>query len=316
MSISYFLSGMVNPCDGILLIDKNEGETSFDVVKQIRRILKIKKIGHAGTLDPFATGLLIILLGQGTKLSPYLMAGDKIYRATMRLGLETDTKDLTGRVVRERPVPEFESEYIKEKALEFVGEIEQVPPIFSAVNYRGRRAYEYARKGIKIDLEKRRVKIHSLEIISVDLPDVTMEVSCSSGTYIRSLASGLGKELSSGAHLKSLRRLSSGPFRVKDALNINKIERRSTDHLFQEKIIPLREALPHMKEVEVDDGTARKIRSGHQPEWGEVAIGSDLPEIDEDYVKFVKGMELVAIVKVYKSFEDEKRRFKMMRAFH
>ena len=307
---------MVKPCDGILLIDKNEGETSFDVVRQIRRILRIKKIGHAGTLDPFATGLLIMLLGQGTKLSPYLMAGDKVYRATMRLGLETDTDDLTGRVLRERPVPEFESEYIKEKALEFVGEIEQVPPIFSAVNYKGRRAYEYARKGIKIDLKKRKVKVHYLKIISIDLPDLTMEVSCSSGTYVRSLAAGLGKELRSGAHLRSLRRLSIGRFSVKDALNIDNVDIKSTDHLFQKKIIPLREALPHMTEVEVDDGTARKIRNGHQPEWREVAIGSGLPEIDEDYVKFVKGIELVAIARAYKSFGDGKGRFKTMRAFH
>lgn len=307
---------MGNPYDGILLIDKNEGETSFDVVKQIRCILKIKKVGHAGTLDPFATGLLIVLLGQGTKLSPYLMAGEKVYRATMRLGIETDTQDLTGHVVQTRPVPEFESKTIQKKASEFVGEIEQVPPIFSAVKYKGKRAYEFARKGIKIGLEKRKVKVHSLEIISVDLPDVSMEVSCSSGTYIRSIAASLGRQLRPGAHLKTLRRLSIESFTVKDALNLKKIESRPTDHLIHQKIIPLREALPHMKETEVDDRTAKRIRNGHQPEWEEIARGSDLQEVGEDYMKFVKGMELVAIVKAGKFFENEKRGFKIMRIFN
>lgn len=307
---------MGNPYDGILLIDKNEGETSFDVVKQIRRILKIKKVGHAGTLDPFATGLLIVLLGQGTKLSPYLMAGQKVYRATMRLGIETDTQDLTGHVVQTRPVPEFEAKTIQKKASEFVGEIEQVPPIFSAVKYKGKRAYEFARKGIKIGLEKRKVKVHSLEIISVDLPDVSMEVSCSSGTYIRSIAASLGRQLKPGAHLTILRRLSSEPFTVKGALNLKKIESGPTDHLIHQKIIPLREALPHMKETEVDDRMAKRIRNGHQPEWEEIAGGSDLPEAGEDYMKFVKGMELVAIVKAGEFSENGKRRFKIMRIFN
>ena len=220
-----------NPYDGIILIDKNEGESSFDVVRRLRAKVKVKKVGHAGTLDPFATGLLIILLGQGTKLSPFLMSGQKRYRATMRLGVETDTLDPTGRVIRTTHVPAFEPEQIKTNALKFVGEIEQVPPIFSAVSYKGNRAYKLARKGIKVELEKRRVRIHSVEIISIDLPEITMEISCSGGTYIRSLASDIGNKLGTGAHLSALRRLSSGPFEVKDALNTKHIRNAARDDL-------------------------------------------------------------------------------------
>lgn len=305
---------MGNSYDGIILIDKEEGKTSFDVVKAIRRLLKVKKVGHAGTLDPFATGLLIILLGQGTKLSNYLMAGDKAYQATMRLGVETDTQDLTGHVVKSCLVPEFEPEFIRKVALRFVGEIEQVPPLFSAVNYRGKRAYELARKGIKMDLQKRRVKVHSLAITSVDLPDVTMKVTCSRGTYVRSLAADLGKELGPGAHLKSLRRLCSGPFSVRDALSLEDVEHLSRDRLVPQTIIPLHEALPDMKQAKVDSGMAQRIRTGHQPGCEEVAM-ADLPRFFEGYMKLVEGEGLVAIAKVHPLLEN-KASLKIMRVFN
>ncbi len=305
---------MGNSYDGIILIDKEEGKTSFEVVKAIRRLLRVKKVGHAGTLDPFATGLLIILLGQGTKLSNYLMAGDKAYQATMRLGVETDTQDLTGHVVKRGLVPEFEPEFIRKVALRFVGEIEQVPPPFSAVNYRGKRAYELARKGIKMDLQKRRVKVHSLSITSIDLPDVTMEVTCSRGTYVRSLAADLGKELGPGAHLKSLRRLCAGPFSVKDALSLENVEHLSRDGLAPQRIIPLNDALPEMKQAKVDGGMAQRIRNGYQPGCEEVAM-VDLPRSFEGYMKLVEGEGLVAIAKVHPLLEN-KASLKIMRVFN
>ncbi|UCF56926.1 MAG: tRNA pseudouridine(55) synthase TruB [Deltaproteobacteria bacterium] len=307
---------MGNPYDGIILIDKDEGKTSFDVVKKVRRLLRVKKAGHAGTLDPFATGLLIVLLGQGTKLSPYLTVEYKVYQATMRLGVETDTQDLTGRVVKTSSVPEFELESIRRIALGLVGEIEQVPPLFSAINYKGKRAYELAREGIKIDLQKRKVRVHSLQIASVDLPDVTVKVTCSSGTYVRSLAADLGKRLGPGAHLKSLRRLASGPFKVEDALNLEEMEALSRDHIFQEKIVPLCEALPHMMEAQVDDPMAQRIRNGYQPEWEGVSAGADPPNFFEGYMKLAKGGELVAIVKVRYLSGDDGRRLKIMRVFN
>ena len=300
--------------DGIILIDKEKGMTSFDVVKAVRRLVKVKKVGHAGTLDPFATGLLIILLGQGTKLSNYLMAGNKVYQATMRLGVETDTQDLTGHIVKQCEVPQLEPEFINKVARRFEGEIEQVPPLFSAVNYRGKRAYALARKGIKMDLQKRRVKVHSLAITSIDLPDVTMRVTCSRGTYVRSLAADLGKELGPGAHLKSLRRFGSGPFNVKDALSLEDVEHLSRHCLVTQSVIPLHEALPDMRQTKVDGGMAERIRNGHQPASEEVAL-ADLPRSFEGYTKLVAGGGLVAIAKVHPLVKD-KASLKIMRVFN
>ncbi|MFC1534813.1 tRNA pseudouridine(55) synthase TruB [Thermodesulfobacteriota bacterium] len=298
------------------MIDKNEGETSFNVVRRLRRILNLKKIGHSGTLDPFATGLLIILLGQGTKLSPYLMAGEKRYLATMRLGVETDTLDPTGQIVHTRPVPEFEKEEIEENILKFVGDIEQVPPVFSAVNYKGKRAYELAREGIKIELQKRVVKIHSIEIVSIDLPEITIEISCSGGTYIRSLAADMGRQLGSVAHLKSLRRLSSGPFQVRDALDSQQIDFITQVNLLKEKIIPLKDALPDMYEFRVDIETAKKIRNGYRPRWEDIADRSGFSGICEGLMKLVNGKSLVAVMEVNDSPGDKKDWVNKLRIFN
>ena len=307
---------MDKSCDGIVLIDKNQGGTSFDVVRRVRKVLKIKKVGHAGTLDPFATGLLIVLLGQGTKLSPYLMSREKKYHATLRLGIETDTQDPTGRILQRRPVPAFDPETIKEHAFCFIGEAEQTPPIFSAVRYRGKHAYEFARKGIKLDLKKRKVTIRSLEIISVDLPDVTMEVACSSGTYVRSLAADLGKKLGPGAHLNALRRLSIGPFYLKDALNLEKVGPDHAERALQDRIIPLRDAIPHLREVQVDDQLAHKIRNGYQPPWEVLRSGSPLPAVYEGEIKLVKEGTLVAIMKVPQQTDHDRVGAEILRVFH
>jgi tRNA pseudouridine55 synthase len=307
---------MVNFYDGIVLVDKNQGETSFDVVRRVRKALKIKKAGHAGTLDPFATGLLIVLLGQGTKLSPYLMSREKKYRATLRLGVETDTYDPTGRILKKRPVPEFDPDTIKEAALGFIGEAEQLPPIFSAVRYRGKRAYEFARKGIKPELKKRRVMIRSIEIISIDLPEVTMEVTCSSGTYIRSLAADLGEKLGPGAHLKALRRLSIGPFNIRDALNLEKIGLSQTEKVLKDKIIPLRDAIPHLGEVQVDEELAKKIRNGYQPQWEALKESARWPTVLENEIKLMEDRTLVAIMKVPRQTEHGGEGLEILRVFH
>jgi len=302
----------VDHYDGIILIDKEAGRTSFDVVKDIRRILKIKKVGHAGTLDHFATGLLVILLGQGTKLFSYIMCGGKKYCATMRLGVETDTHDLSGHIVQVKPVPKLDHGYIEEKASEFIGDIEQAPPIFSAVRYRGERAYKFARKGIKVEIKKRRVKIHDLKITSLDLPEVTMEISCSSGTYIRSLAADLGEKLGTGAHLKALRRLSNGPFKVQNALDPEHLRISGSNHLLRDRIIPLREALPDMVETHIDAKMALKIRHGYQPAFDEVFSNA---HSHEGVMKLIKGKELVAMANVSHPKSDRGGRLKIVRVF-
>jgi len=285
--------------DGILLIDKHEGESSYGVVKKVRSAFgksKALKVGHAGTLDPFASGLLIILVGQGTKLSSFIMSEKKVYQGTVRLGIETDTLDLTGQVIRESEVPYIKSAQITKKAQKFVGEIGQSPPAFSAIRYKGTRAYKLARKGVQMDLKRRKVTVFSFRILSVHLPEIDIEVSCSGGTYIRSLAYDLGRELGTGAHLKSLRRLASGTFEVHSALSSKNISAKANDSL-QKEVISLREALPAMAEIELDSALTGKVRNGYRPCWKEIAGGLRSADSQDEYIKLVRGDELVAIIK-------------------
>ncbi|MBW1943050.1 MAG: tRNA pseudouridine(55) synthase TruB [Deltaproteobacteria bacterium] len=307
---------MGNPRDGIILVDKGVGESSFDVVRKIKKALGIKKVGHAGTLDPFATGLLIVLVRQGTKLAPYLMSGKKTYRGTLRLGVETDTQDPTGQTVSTRPVPEISLEEIRRHALGFIGEIEQVPPAFSAVKHQGKRAYEFARKGIAIDLKKRRVRIHSLEVLGVSLPEITFQVVCSGGTYVRTLAADLGKQMGPGAHLRELRRLGNGPFRVQDALHSEEIETPRSRSVLEDGIIPLRNALPDMAEVHTDGVMAKRIRNGYHPGCKELAGGSKKNAYLKDFVKIVSGREMIAIAEGCASPGEDKVLFKVQRVFN
>ncbi len=309
---------MEYPIDGILLIDKHEGETSYDVVKKAKHVFnarKALKVGHAGTLDPFATGLLIILLGQGTKLSNFLMAGEKKYLATMRLGVETDTLDPTGRVVRTSVVPQLTPGEIRGKAKAFIGNIEQMPPRFSAVKYKGTRAYKLARKGLDVDLKKRIVTVYSLEIMSVQLPDVTMKVNCSKGTYIRSLAADMAMELGTGGHLISLRRIAIGSFEVSNALSSSVLLQTGVRALLRDKIIPLRAALPGMYEIQVGETLAKKVRNGYQPTLKELNKGLSTSDCKDGYVKLMSADELVAIMKLKENGGIGYERLKIERVF-
>ncbi|MBU0733067.1 MAG: tRNA pseudouridine(55) synthase TruB [Proteobacteria bacterium] len=297
---------MEHAADGILLVDKGSGETSHGVVKKVRSVFrrgKSVKVGHAGTLDPFATGLLIILLGQGTKLSRFIMSGEKVYLATVELGVETDTFDPTGKVVRSSDVPDLSTEYIREKANRFVGKIHQVPPIYSAVRYKGERAYKLARRGQRVDLKTREVTVYALRILTVDLPLITMRVRCSSGTYIRSLAADLGRDLGPGGHLRSLRRLKSGPFEVEDALPSAEIAREAREQSLSRRVIPIREAIPDIGEIVVQADLAEKVRNGYQPTWEDLISGSERKicineDFHEGWIKLANDGKLVAIMKV------------------
>jgi len=306
---------MGDGCSGILLVDKQEGETSFDVVRKVRRASGVRKVGHTGTLDPFATGLLVVLLGEATKLSPFLMAGEKHYRGTLRLGIETDTLDPTGRVVKTSPVPPLEHGFIKACALGFTGEIEQTPPRFSALKYQGKRAYALARKGVPVILAKRKVQIDRLEIESIDLPDVTMVVTCSGGTYLRSLAADLGEKLGPGAHLKSLRRLRSGSFTVDHAVSSRELESERRGERVQEAVIPLREALPQMEEIQIDASMASRIRAGRRPKAEELDGAPFGLPFSEKHIKLVQGKELVAITRISHDLKTGKRQVGIQRVF-
>lgn len=206
--------------EGVYLVDKPEGPSSFRMVQLVRRALSIKKVGHAGTLDPFASGLLVICVGRSsTRHISRLMEGEKEYEATMVLGVETDTQDREGNVIATRPVGDLQRDIVGTCLARFVGELEQVPPAFSALKHKGKPLYHYARKGIEIPREPRRISIRSIELIEHAGDTLRIRVICSKGTYIRTLASDIGHLLGCGAHLVALRRLRSGDFSVDDALD-------------------------------------------------------------------------------------------------
>ncbi len=275
---------------GLLLIDKPEGLTSFEVVRRARRALKIRKLGHLGTLDPFATGLLPLCLGEATKLAPYLMPGAKSYRATLKLGEATDTQDLTGRVVSQSeawPAPD----QVLQAAAQFVGEIEQAPPMYSAVHHQGQRLYKLARRGETVEVAPRRVTIYRLEVEEIALPHVTMTVQCSQGTYIRTLAADLGAALGCGAHLSALRRLAVGTFRVEEALPLATLEEAALEALTA-RVIPLAACLPGVPQVEAGPEEAAKLRQGQALS----RAGDDLEP--EELVQVLAAGELLALARV------------------
>jgi tRNA pseudouridine55 synthase len=208
----------------LLVIDKQPGPTSFDVVRQVRRRLGGMKVGHAGSLDPFASGVLILLTGKATKSSNLLLTADKKYLATLMLGSETNTLDRTGETTATAPVPDLSNEAIETAVKSFQGEWWQTPPMFSAKKKDGVRLYELARKNITIDREPIAVQLFSLEVKKVALPLLEIEVHCSKGTYIRSLAAEIGKRLGTLAHLAELRRLTCGEFVLEESLTVNQFE--------------------------------------------------------------------------------------------
>lgn len=209
--------------DGLLIIDKPAGLTSHDVVNRVRRATKTRQVGHAGTLDPMATGVLVVCVGQATRLSEYLLGHDKIYHATIRLGVETNTYDATGEIVSTRAV-NVDRAAVEQALAQLQGEVQQVPPMYSALKRAGQKLYELARQGIEIEREARSVIIHSIELCSYQAPDVTVDVRCSAGTYIRSIAHDLGTALGTGGHLTALKRTAAGPFTLDQALPLDVFE--------------------------------------------------------------------------------------------
>ncbi len=236
--VSSFPSGMV-------LVDKPAGITSFRVVQWVRRATGIKKVGHAGTLDPFATGLLVVCIGRpATRRIDGLMAGDKEYLATLRLGIETDSFDLEGTVTAETVVPALQRGQVEDCLAGFVGPQLQRPPAFSALKHQGKPLYHYARQGIQVEKEPRPVSIHELELLAFEPERLAIRVRCSKGTYIRALAADIGRALGCGAHLEALRRTRSGTFSVQDAVAGDRLaDRHLARQLLAEALIGL-EAFP------------------------------------------------------------------------
>ena len=248
---------------GLIIVDKPVGPTSHQVVSIVRRGTGVRKVGHAGTLDPRASGVLVLCIGAATRLSEYLSTASKRYQAVIRFGSSTQTYDSEGEIL-EQTGDSPSRKAIEDVLPAFRGEIHQVPPPFSAIKVQGAKAYELARKGEEVELEPRQVTIYDLKLLSYKHPDLSLEIECSAGTYIRSLAHDLGEQLSTGAHLAELRRIKSGPFTIKDAVPLPKLEVGFMVDKWEKYLVPAVEALPEFPMVKVDQEDLGKIQHGHR----------------------------------------------------
>ncbi len=217
--------------NGIVLVDKPSGITSHDVVDFVRRRFHINKVGHCGTLDPIATGILVVLLGDATKLASKYLNDDKKYLCTMKLGVSTDTQDAEGKIVSIKALDNITAEEITKVINSFKGEIEQVPPMVSAKHYKGTRLYKLARRGIEIEKQHTKIHIYNIDILSIDIPYIKFVMESSKGTYIRTLCHDIGQKLECGAHMYTLRRLSSGNFKIENAHTLKELEQLDKEGL-------------------------------------------------------------------------------------
>lgn len=292
--------------NGILNVYKEPGFTSFDVVAKLRGILKQKKIGHTGTLDPMAEGVLVVCLGKATKLVDMVTAGDKNYHATILLGKTTDTEDITGSVIEEKEVL-AEKEEIIEVINSFTGEYLQIPPMYSAIKKDGKKLYEYAREGKTIERTARAVNIYSIENININSPLLSFDVKCSKGTYIRSLARDIGERLGCGACLSGLKRNEVHGFYSEDALKLEDIKRLNEEAELDKYILPIDSILKDYPRVAIKEKAIKLLQNGNK--LNKASFDGELP-LDETIFRVYDGDNLIAL---YKAAEDTDiyRPFKM-----
>ncbi len=229
--------------EGVLLVDKPKGMTSHDVVYRLRRKLQMKRIGHAGTLDPMATGLLIMLIGKATRISQYLISIDKVYEGEVTLGITTNSQDAEGEVMETRPVPPLTEEQVREAMKSFLGDQYQMPPMFSAIKIGGVPLYKLARKGEEVVREPRFIRVASLDLLSFASPKLTFNMACTKGTYVRTIAHDLGNKLGCGGHLSALRRTGSGQFTIAQCTTLDDIEKMPHAEI-EKLLIPVHQAAP------------------------------------------------------------------------
>lgn len=251
--------------DGILNIYKEKGYTSFDVVAKLRGILHQKKIGHTGTLDPMAEGVLLVCLGRATKLVDMMTSKDKEYTAVMRLGITTDTEDITGNVISKEAVPDsLATEAVEKAVMSFVCEYDQLPPMYSAIKKDGKKLYEYAREGIEVERQKRPVKIYSIDIISVDKPDIKFNVRCSKGTYIRSLCRDIGESIGCGGVLTELTRNDVNGYALDTALTLSQVQELADKGELDGHIIAMEDMLKHYDRLDVRNVAQKLLKNGNK----------------------------------------------------
>jgi tRNA pseudouridine55 synthase len=254
--------------DGILNLDKPRGPTSHDVVARVRALTGIRRVGHAGTLDPLATGVLLVCVGRATRVAEYLMAGQKVYRARVCLGITTDTYDAEGQVVAEAPV-EANRAQVEAALAQFRGPIAQLPPMYSAVKHKGTPLYRLARQGAEVQREPRQVEIFRLELTAWEPPECTLEMTCSPGTYVRALAHDLGQALGCGAHVSGLIRLASGDFYLEDTVTLEELAQAAAKGCWPDLLHPIDVALTRFPALHLDADAARRLCSGQAITNGE-----------------------------------------------
>lgn len=294
--------------NGVLVVDKPSGPTSHDVVMAVKNKLKAKKVGHIGTLDPLATGVLPLCINDATRLVRFLEDGKKEYLATIKLGEETDTYDSEGKVTATGDITSVAKQDIVSVINGFKGKIKQTPPMFSAVKMAGMPLYKLARERVEVERKPRDVEIYGIEITNVTIPFITMKAICSKGTYIRSLAFDIGRKLGCGAHLAGLRRIKSGPFSLKDSVAMADIENSEND-ILKKRIIPIERLFANIRDIEVDETTTDKIKNGMSPSPDTIQNSSSIR--DDEMVRFMADGRIVALA-VYKGING----FRLERVFN
>lgn len=295
--------------NGILNVYKEAGFTSHDVVAKLRGICRQKKIGHTGTLDPEAVGVLPVCLGSGTKLCDMLTDKSKEYEAVLLLGQVTDTQDVTGTVLEEHEVTVDEEQAV-EAIRSFVGAYEQIPPMYSALKVNGKRLYELARAGKEVERKGRPVEIHNIEILSVSLPEITFRVACSKGTYIRTLCHDIGQKLGCGGTMKSLKRTRVGIFTIDGVLKLSQLEELAAQGRLEEKVIPVEAMFTELPALTVKDAFARLIENGNAFYPGQAEESVRTPDGGQVRVYDRKGR----FYGIY-AFSEEKERYQPVKMF-
>lgn len=285
--------------DGILLLDKPAGMTSNKALQRVKYLYRARKAGHTGSLDPLATGLLPLCFGEATKVSGFLLDADKRYRVTARAGITTDTGDAEGEVLTTRAVGELDAARIEAELPAFRGEIEQIPPMYSALKHQGQRLYKLAREGKEVEREPRPVSIHELRLIDVAEDRFTLEVHCSKGTYVRTLVEDLGEAIGCGAHVEALRRTGLGPFMEAPMVGMAAIEERAEqgEAALDELLVPMEDALAQWPDVVLNADVAFYLLQG-QPVWVPQAPSSGLVRLFADQGRFIGMGEIQSDGKV------------------
>lgn len=281
--------------DGFVVIDKPAGITSHDVVSRVRRILGTRKVGHTGTLDPFATGVLPVAVNEGTKAIPFLDEGLKCYEAVMQLGVATDTLDMTGVVLRTSDWLPVTRDAVESVLRRFTGHLTQTPPMYSAIKRDGQPLYRLARQGQVVERPAREIDIHSLDLLSFTPPFVGFRVVCSRGTYVRTLADDMGGMLGCGGALKELRRIASGPFEITAAVTLEGLEEAARSGAVESLAVSPYAALSHLRDIPLNDGGLALVRHGRSPQWLDLDVPVPSACDDGTLIRLTREGILVAV---------------------